>query len=299
MPLLHCCENSRQYSTRDFPRIARTPESTAAIVACDLYHIPSQSSCYHEFLLVHVHTGPTGERLMLIIERVPRNKGTRLISSDGGVARDTITVVQAREHHEYWQRAGQDPICRGTLRWDHPSPRLLDIAFIASAASTTFKYYNLYTRQCYWYSRITLAAMARAFPSCSREGATSFSGGWFSFFGSYKLSQVQLLVDLHTNYCRDLYPPVDRLAPVVPAVEVGRPPSASVTPDILHGLTMFIPNFQRLLVHLTLPEPTAVIPNRHGDQPADGIPGSSGYMESHWVVDDHHGTGGSPRDEAS
>ncbi|KAI6042144.1 hypothetical protein EDC04DRAFT_2601119 [Pisolithus marmoratus] len=163
MPLLHCCENSRQYSTRDFPRIARTPESTAAIVACDLYHIPSQSSCYHEFLLVHVHTGPTGERLMLIIERVPRNRGTRVISSDGGVARDTITVVQAR---------------------------------------------------------ITLAAMARAFPSCSREGATSFSGGWFSFFGSYKLSQVQLLVDLHTNYCRDLYPPVDRLAPVVPVAEL-------------------------------------------------------------------------------
>ncbi|KAI6038305.1 hypothetical protein EDC04DRAFT_2696471 [Pisolithus marmoratus] len=49
---------------------------------------------------------------MLIIERVPINNSTRVLSSSGGVARDTITVVRAREYHEYWQRAGQIPICK-------------------------------------------------------------------------------------------------------------------------------------------------------------------------------------------
>ncbi|KAI6038314.1 hypothetical protein EDC04DRAFT_2007766 [Pisolithus marmoratus] len=170
--LLHCYENARQYTALEFLCIARS-QAAATVGACNLYHIPSQSSCYHEFLLVHMDVGR--ERLMLIIERVPTNNGSRVISSSGGVARDTITVVRAREHHEYWRRPGQSPVCRGILRWDHPPPHLLDIAFIASTASTTFKYYNLYIRQCYWYARIILATMARAFPPSSREGTTSFS----------------------------------------------------------------------------------------------------------------------------
>lgn len=115
-----------------------------------------------------------------IIERVPTNNGVRVISWSGGFARDTITVVRVRKCHEYWQRAGQYPVCNGTLRWDHPSPRLLDIPFIANTASTTFRHYNLYVRQCYWYARITLAAMERAFPSCpapDKAVRRSLSGG--------------------------------------------------------------------------------------------------------------------------
>lgn len=73
----------------------------------------------------------------------------------------------------------------GTLRWQHSSPYSLDITFIASVAPTIFKRCNLYVRQCYWYSRITLGAMARAFPSCAREGTMSFSRR-FSMFGRYK-----------------------------------------------------------------------------------------------------------------
>ncbi|KAI6042130.1 hypothetical protein EDC04DRAFT_1052091 [Pisolithus marmoratus] len=219
--LLHSYESSRQYSARDFLRIARSQAETT-VGACHLYSIPSRSSCYHEFLLVHVDAGR--ESLMLIIERGPTNNAMRLMSSSGGVAKDTIIIMRAREVHEYWQSAGQSPVCKGTLRWDQRSPSLLDIAFIASAASTTFKHYNLYTRQCYWYARITLAAMARAFPFCSTEGTTSFSRRWLSVFGSYKPSQVQLLVDLHTIVA-------DYLAPVVPTVEGERHSHRLLTPD--------------------------------------------------------------------
>ncbi|KAI5998331.1 hypothetical protein F5J12DRAFT_323015 [Pisolithus orientalis] len=199
--LLHEHESSRQYSVRDFLRIART-QPAATVGGCDLYYIPSRSSCYHEFLLVHIHVDR--ETLMVTIERSPSNNGMQVISSNGGVARDTITVVRARENHEYWQRVGQDPVLRGTLRWDRSPPHPFNITFFASAASTTFKHYNLYVRQCYWYARVTLAAMERAFPPCSREGTTSFSRRWFSMFGSYKPSQVQLLVDLHTIACQGL-----------------------------------------------------------------------------------------------
>ncbi|KAI6103105.1 hypothetical protein EDD16DRAFT_333438 [Pisolithus croceorrhizus] len=116
--LLHSHESSRQYCARDFLRIARF--QAAVVCACDLYYIPSQSSCYHEFLLVNVDAGH--EKLMLIIERVPTNNGVMVVSSSGGVARDTITVVRAKECHEYWQRASQRPLCKGTLRWDHTPP---------------------------------------------------------------------------------------------------------------------------------------------------------------------------------
>ncbi|KAI6030877.1 hypothetical protein F5J12DRAFT_313427 [Pisolithus orientalis] len=228
--LLHDYENYRQYSVQDFLRFARTRTQVAGIVvACDLYYIPSRSSWYHEFLLVHVDM--SGERLMLIVERVPSNHGMQVVSSNGGVARDTITVLRARQRHVYWQSTSEAPICKGILRWHHPSPRLLDIAFFASAASTTFKYYNFYTCQCYWYARVTLAAMASAFPSCSREGTTSFAKKRLAVFGCYKPSQVQLIVDLHINYCQDLHPS---------PVETDRRPSRLVIPDILFGLATSI-----------------------------------------------------------
>lgn len=273
--LLHSHESSRQYCARDFLRIARF--QAAVVCACDLYYIPSQSSCYHEFLLVNVDAGH--EKLMLIIERVPTNNGVMVVSSSGGVARDTITVVRAKECHEYWQRASQRPLCKGTLRWDHTPPHLLDIAFIASAASTTFWYYNLYIRQCYWYARITLAAMARAFPSCSSQGNTSFSRGRFTMFGRYKPSQVQLLVDLHTISCRDLHPPVNYLAPVTPAFETESHAFHFTTPDILHDLAVSIASFQSSLARLTFLEPVAHSTNRHGDRVPGGISDSGGWTD--------------------
>ncbi|KAI6038300.1 hypothetical protein EDC04DRAFT_2604127 [Pisolithus marmoratus] len=54
--LLHGYERSQWYTAWDFLCIARF-QATATIGACNLYHIPSQSSCYHEFLLVHMDTG--------------------------------------------------------------------------------------------------------------------------------------------------------------------------------------------------------------------------------------------------
>lgn len=38
----------------------------------------------------------TGESHMLIVERIPSNNGVQVVSSSGGVARDTVTVVRAR-----------------------------------------------------------------------------------------------------------------------------------------------------------------------------------------------------------
>ncbi|KAI5981751.1 hypothetical protein F5J12DRAFT_263382 [Pisolithus orientalis] len=254
--LLYDYENSRQYSVQDFLLfVRRKTQEAGTVVACDLYYIPSRSSWYHEFLVVHVDM--SGERLMLIIERVPSNHGIRVVSSNGGVARDTITVLRTRQQYVYWQRAGQAPVCKGTLRWQHPPPHLLDVAFFASAASTTFKHYNFYTCQCYWYARVTLAAMASAFPSCSREGTTSFSKKRLAMFGCYKPSQVQLIVDLHSNYCKDLHPP---------PVETERRTSRIVIPDILYGLAAFIVDFItfRFLALLTFPEPDPDTGNRHG-----------------------------------
>ncbi|KIK12350.1 hypothetical protein PISMIDRAFT_18802 [Pisolithus microcarpus 441] len=263
-------DTPRRYGIRDF-LCARTTQMQETIIACHLYYIPSRSSCYHEFLLVHT------EGFIFIVERVPTNSGMRVVSSNGGAARDTITVVRAREHHEYWQSAGRDPVCKGTLRWHQSSPRLFDIAFIASLASTTFKHYNLYVRQCYFYARITLDAMATAFPSCSRHGTTSFSKGRFAMLGSYKLSHVQLLVDLHAIGCQA----------VAPAIETERRASRLLTPDFLHGLAVSIASFQRSLVRLMSLEPSADTAIRHGNHTSGGIPAAGRYVESH-QVDDHH-----------
>ncbi|KAI6042127.1 hypothetical protein EDC04DRAFT_1051846 [Pisolithus marmoratus] len=176
-----------------------TSQVTASIVACELYYVPSPFSP-HEFLLVR-----SSEGLILIIERAPTNNGIQTISSSGGVARDTVTVLRAMEHHEYWQIPGQHPICRGALQWNQQwnqvLPRLFDIAFFASTASTTSRHYNLYFRQCWW------------------VGATSFSTRWLSVFGSYQPSQLQHLVDRHANECRDLRLPAAHLAWWAPAVQ--------------------------------------------------------------------------------
>ncbi|KAI6149118.1 hypothetical protein EDD17DRAFT_1643075, partial [Pisolithus thermaeus] len=246
---LHEYGSPRQYSVREFLHLTRTTQLAATIIACHLYRIPSRSSCCHEFLLVHT------EQLVFIIERVPTNSGMRVISSNGGAARDTITVVRVREHHEYWRSAGHDPVCKGTLLWHQSSPHLFDIVFIASVASTIFKHYNLYVRQCYFYARITLDAMARAFPSCSTQGTTSFSKGRLTILGSYKLSQVQLLVDLHAIGCQR----------VVPSIETERHAFRLVTSDILRGLAMSISSLQRFLAPLMSLEPGPDVATRHSD----------------------------------
>ncbi|KAI6038304.1 hypothetical protein EDC04DRAFT_2604129 [Pisolithus marmoratus] len=123
------------------------------------------------------HAGTEGERLMLIVERNPIHEDMRVIFPIGGVAQDTITVLRVREDHRYWQRAGSVPMCKGTLRWRHSFPHLLDMGSLASAATATSKYYNIYTRQCLWYARVVLAAMGQAFPHCTREA----SGIWHAW----------------------------------------------------------------------------------------------------------------------
>ncbi|KAI5985462.1 hypothetical protein EDD15DRAFT_2200567 [Pisolithus albus] len=95
--ILHEYETSKSYTVQDFLRVTRRSQAAATVVACDLCYIPSRSSSYHEFLLVHM------EGLKLIIERVPTNNRTQVISSSGGIARDTVTAVREREQHEYWQ----------------------------------------------------------------------------------------------------------------------------------------------------------------------------------------------------
>ncbi|KAI6106194.1 hypothetical protein EDD16DRAFT_198308 [Pisolithus croceorrhizus] len=239
----------REYSVQDFLRVARSIQTEIAIVQCDLYRIPSLFSWHHEFLLVHVETSVGGEKLLLIIERFPRNNGIRVTFSDGGVAKDTITVVRARENHEYWQRAGQPPECKGTLQWRDHLPRLSDIIAIANAASATFKYYNCYVRQCYWYARVILASMAKAFPDCCKEGITSFSKR-FALFGAYTFSQVQFLVDLHAIYGQDTW--------------VCGPLHLIITADSLHVIRAPLVGFpEKYLLQLLWTQPAAAVVNRY------------------------------------
>lgn len=107
----------------------------------------------------------------------------------------------------------------------------------------------------------------RGDPSCSREGTTSFSRRWFTMLGSYKPSQVQLLVALHTIGCRDLHSP---------SLEFERHASRLITPDILRSLAMSMVNS---LAQLIFDEPGVDIANRHGDRTVGGIPESSQHTE--------------------
>lgn len=83
--------------------------------------------------------------------------------------------------------------------------------------------------------------------------------------GRYKLSQVELLAELHTIGCRDLYSPACYPPPVVPAFENQPQAFHFATPDILHGVAASIASFRRSLAWLTFPEPVPHVSNRHGD----------------------------------
>ncbi|KAI5988649.1 hypothetical protein F5J12DRAFT_865341 [Pisolithus orientalis] len=99
--------------------ITRTMRTAVMVVSCALHYIPSQSSCNHEFLLVE-SCSVEGESVMLIIERAPSNGGIRVISSSGGAARDTITVV----------RAGSFSF------WPCGTPSIIDVSNTGSITST-------------------------------------------------------------------------------------------------------------------------------------------------------------------
>ncbi|KAI5998344.1 hypothetical protein F5J12DRAFT_849807 [Pisolithus orientalis] len=218
----------------------------ARVAACDLYHIPSWSSYYHEFLLARVDI-VDGEKLMLITERAPKNNSIRV-------------------DHEYWQRADQIPVCRGTLRWRDHSPHLLDIVSISGTASAAFKYYNCHVRQCYWHARVILGSIAKVFPSCSKEGTISFSKRRFAIFGGHKLSQVQLRVDLHDIYRQDA------CASLPPA----RPPFI-VTPDSLQAISSAIAGcLETSLAQIVWLQPAAGVVNGCCDRTLGREPNTAG-----------------------
>lgn len=73
--------------------------------------------------------------------------------------------------------------------------------------------------------------------------------------GRYKPSQVELLIEIRTIGCRDLYLPVRYAPPVVPAFEIQPQAFRFATPDILHGVAASIASFRRPLAWLTFPEP--------------------------------------------
>lgn len=82
--------------------------------------------------------------------------------------------------------------------------------------------------------------------------------------GRYKPSQVELLVELHTIGCRDLYLPACYPSPVVPAFEIQPQAFHFATPGILRGVAASIASFRRSLAWLTFPEPVPHVSNRHG-----------------------------------
>ncbi|KAI6006131.1 hypothetical protein EDD15DRAFT_2515387 [Pisolithus albus] len=186
-----------------------------------------------------------------VVERVPTNNGMRVISSSGGAARDTITVVRAREHHEYWQSAGRARVPFGGTNLRLPSSISLSsqVSHLLRSSTTTYTFDSAT-------SRITLDAMATAFSSC----VSILLQSWhhvvlegIAMLGSYKLSQVQLLVGLHAIGCQG----------VALVIETERRASRSVTPNYLHGLVMSSTNSQLCLVRLMSLEPGADIAIRH------------------------------------
>ncbi|KAI5992841.1 hypothetical protein EDC04DRAFT_1289072 [Pisolithus marmoratus] len=96
--LLDSYEGSRTYSVHDFLHIARSIRTETTIISCNLYRIPSLSSLYHEFLLAHVDMGDAivgGEKLMLIIERLPRNNGVRHCSRTVGLQKTQSRLCES------------------------------------------------------------------------------------------------------------------------------------------------------------------------------------------------------------
>lgn len=73
--------------------------------------------------------------------------------------------------------------------------------------------------------------------------------------GRYKPSQVELLVEIRTIGCRDLYLPVRYAPPVVPAFEIQTQAFCFATPDILLGVAASVASFRSPLAWLTFPEP--------------------------------------------
>ncbi|KAI5994023.1 hypothetical protein EDD15DRAFT_875360 [Pisolithus albus] len=165
-----------------------------------------------------------------IIERARTSDGVRVISWSGGVARDTITVVRVRECHEYWQRVGQYPICKGTLRWDHPSP------FSWTSLSLQTPHLPLFGITIFTFDNVTGMLGSLLLPWRER-------------------SRLAPDKALHTVGCRDLYLPVRYAPPVVPAFEIQPQAFRFATPDILHGVAASIASFRRPLAWLTFPEP--------------------------------------------
>ncbi|KAI6042157.1 hypothetical protein EDC04DRAFT_2662589 [Pisolithus marmoratus] len=148
-------------------------------------------------------------------------------------------------------------MCRGALQWRNHPPHLSDIVSIANTASAVFKYYNCYNRQCYWYARVILATMAKAFLPFSKEGTASFhSKKRFAMFGRFKPSQVQLLVDLHSICGRN--------TPVCPPrVHSG----FIVTPDSLQNISsLLIGCLETSLAQLLWLQPAADAANKCCDR---------------------------------
>lgn len=140
----------------------------APIATCALYHIP---------VIMNIFVSTLMQVVTLIIEHLHSNDsdGVRVMSSNGGVAGDAVTVVQAREYHEYRTKPRsrtQGNTSMGLSFTPSPGYHL----FFVQVRHLPLLSTTIFTFCCVTRIRgITRVTMARAFSPCSREGTTSFS----------------------------------------------------------------------------------------------------------------------------
>lgn len=177
---------------------------------------------------------------MPIIGRVPTDNGVRVVSSSGGVARDAITVTRTRECNEYWQNPGQEPVCKGTLRWHQRSPRLLDISFLQVPHLPQ----SLLS---------TVLLVCQDYPCCNGVSVPiSFRARQYVIF-EVVVHDVWELQSITSST-----PP-----PVVPAFEAPHYAFRFAVPNIPHGLATSVASFQGHPAWSVFPEPVAHITNRY------------------------------------
>jgi hypothetical protein len=70
-----------------------------------------------------------------------------------GLARDEVVVVgrEAKDVQESKEHSPDD--CLSTISWAAELPNLVDVFDIIQLLSLMFPYYNIVTRQCYWFAR--------------------------------------------------------------------------------------------------------------------------------------------------
>lgn len=148
---------------------------------CQALHTVHADSKQHGITSVQhwkcLHQGHQHESLILDVvplvpgKNVPQNNPSHTYIQIGrfkdrvllGRARDEVVVVgrEAEDVQEFNQQGPGD--CLSTISWTTELPNLLDVFDIIQLFSFMFPYYNILTRQCYWFARMIYDCLQHAY----------------------------------------------------------------------------------------------------------------------------------------